>query len=436
MRLIRRCGPFVILIVLGPFVYAGRVTSTLQLPNPVALNALQRDTAGDVYLAGNTGSTTGLPADTADAFVAKLSGDGTVLFWTTFGGSKADYVSAMAIAPDGSISVTGSTASLDFPLTPDAAQTKFVTNSQGFTGFFVRLDATGKIRYASYLNTNYSVPAGSSAPSFSPAGITLDASGAAYITGEGSFVSTAGTLPTVQNGGWILKLNTSGKIVFGTGFIGGGIISLDSQGFIYIVGSADPSFSLPITPGAFQTIVTSNSCGGNALIGIPCGHQYVVKLDPTCSKVIYATWISGSHGAGPAAMALDSGGNLIVAGSTPSTDYPVPPGAYQTSSFAGLPPRDTTPAFGGQSLEIPVTGCVTKLNSKGSGLIFSTFIGGSSLESISSMAIDPAGRIYLGGIVSSPDFPGLPAVPNARPPSHVYPVPFLTPLGAVGRRLP
>jgi hypothetical protein len=132
-----------------------------------------------------------LPANTADAFVARLSSDGTVQFWTAFGGSKADYVSAMAIAPDGSISVTGSTASLDFPLTPDAAQTKFVTNSQGFTGFFVQLDATGKIRYASYLNTNYSVPAGSSAPSFRPAGIALDASGAAYITGEGSFVSTA-----------------------------------------------------------------------------------------------------------------------------------------------------------------------------------------------------------------------------------------------------
>src|SRR5437879_11569048 len=117
----------------------------------------------------------------------------------------------MAIAPDGSISVTGSTASLDFPLTPDAAQTGFITNSQGFTGFFVRLDATGKVRYASFLNTNYSAPAGSSAPSFSPAGITLDTLGATYITGQGSFVSTAGALPTVQNGGWILKLDASGK---------------------------------------------------------------------------------------------------------------------------------------------------------------------------------------------------------------------------------
>ena len=81
-----------------------------------------------------------------------------MLYWTTFGGSKADYVRAMAIAPDGSISVVGSTASLDFPLTPDAAQTQFITGSDGTTGFFVRLDAVGKVRYSSYLNTNYRFP--------------------------------------------------------------------------------------------------------------------------------------------------------------------------------------------------------------------------------------------------------------------------------------
>ncbi len=70
---------------------------------------MQQDAAGNVYLAGNTGSTpdfTSDPAGSSDAFVAKLSRAGTVLFWTTFGGSKADGVRAMALAPDGSISVS------------------------------------------------------------------------------------------------------------------------------------------------------------------------------------------------------------------------------------------------------------------------------------------------------------------------------------------
>lgn len=192
---IRRGGAIVAFLLLGASVAsAGRVTAIFPLAKPVSVGALQQDTAGNVYLAGYTGSTQGSPPDFWDAFVAKLSSAGTVLFWTTFGGSKTDYVRALAIAPDGSISVVGSTASLDFPLTPDAAQTQFITGSDGTTGFFVRLDAVGKVRYSSYLNTNVSVPPGSPAPQFSPTGLTLDAAGAAYINGAGSFTSTPGSL--------------------------------------------------------------------------------------------------------------------------------------------------------------------------------------------------------------------------------------------------
>ncbi len=256
MSLIRRRGFSVAAIfVLGPLAYAGNVTATFPLPKPGTVSVSQQDAAGNVYLAGNTGTTSDVASDSSvssDAFVTKLSSTGTVIFRTTFGGSKADGVRAMAIAPDGSISVVGSTASLDFPLTPDAAQTQFVTNNQGFTGFFVRLDATGKVRYSSYLNTNYSVPAGTSAPSFDAVGLTLDAAGAAYISGVGSFVSTSNALPMVANAGWILKLDTNGKIVFGTGAIGGKI-ALDRQGFIYVVG--DPPTALlicPLLPAPFR----------------------------------------------------------------------------------------------------------------------------------------------------------------------------------------
>jgi uncharacterized protein (TIGR03437 family) len=427
----RRGGAIVTFLLLGAsLASAGRVTATFPLPKPVSVGAFQQDAAGNVYLAGYTG-----PPDSSDAFVAKLSSSGTVLFWTTFGGSKADYVRAMAIAPDGAISLVGSTASLDFPLTPDAAQTQFITGSDGTTGFFVRLDAVGKVRYSSYLNTNVSVPPGSPAPQFSPTGLTLDAAGDAYINGVGSFTSTPGALPTVANAGWILKLDASGKMVFGTGFIGGRI-GLDSQGFIYVVGASDSDFALPVTPGAFQTAIPPLSgCGGNAFIGIPCLHQYAAKLDPTASKLIYATWISGTNGAVPAALAVDSAGNVTVAGVTASRDYPVTPGAYQTTNFTTHPPSDTTSVFGGAPYSLPVTGYVTKLNSTGSGLVFSTYVGGSSVDSIGSIATDSAGRIYLGGVAKSPDFPGLSVVPDACRPSYVYPLAFATRLSADGSSL-
>jgi uncharacterized protein (TIGR03437 family) len=134
-------------------------------------------------------------------------------------------------------------------------------------------------------------------------------------------------------------------------------------------------------------------------------------------------------------MAVDSAGNVTVAGVTASRDYPVTPGAYQTTNFTTLPPRDTTSVFGGTSYNLPVTGYVTKLNATGSGLVFSTYLGGSSVDSISSMVTDSAGRIYLGGVAESPDLPGLSAVPDACRPSYFYPRAFATRLSADGSSL-
>ena len=127
----RRCFPVATLLLIGGLTYAGRVTATFPLPNPVSIRAFQQDTAGNVYFIGNAGSA---PSGSSDVVVAKLSSTGTVLFWTTFGGSGDDYGVAMAIAADGSINVTGTTTSLDFPVTPDAAQAKFVSGNAS-TGF-------------------------------------------------------------------------------------------------------------------------------------------------------------------------------------------------------------------------------------------------------------------------------------------------------------
>jgi hypothetical protein len=430
MRLIaRRVAPVVTLLLFASVGHAGRVTAIFPLPSG-AIAALQQDTAGNIYLAGNTGTTTVPSGDSADAVVTKLSSAGTVLFRTTFGGSKADWVTAMAIAPDGTISVIGPTASPDFPLTPDAAQTQFGTNGQ--TSFFVRLDATGKVIYSSYLTSTY---AGASFPPFNPRGITLASTGAAYITGDGSFVSTAGALPMVANAGWVIKLDASGKMVFGTGFIGGSKIAVDSQGFIYLVGSANSQSVLPFTPGAFQTKVAFSICGGDLQLGIGCTHQYVVKLSPTAGNLVYATWVSGTYGANPAAVAVDASGNVTVAGGTASADYPVTPGAYQLTNFSTVVPRDNVVIVGATAIIVPSTGYVTKLNATGTGLIFSTYLGGSSVDAISSMSIDASGRAYLGGIASSTDFPGLSVIPGACRPSYVYPTAFATRLSMDGSSL-
>jgi uncharacterized protein (TIGR03437 family) len=97
------------------------------------------------------------------------------------------------------------------------------------TGFFARLDSNGNLVYATYLN-------GSSLalPQFSPRflGITTDASGNAYLTGQGLFGSTPGALPLVNSYGsgfFVIKLDATGKIVFTTAAVGGTSIAVDGQ---------------------------------------------------------------------------------------------------------------------------------------------------------------------------------------------------------------
>jgi uncharacterized protein (TIGR03437 family) len=421
---------FLVILLAMPSGYAGRVDRILSLPNQSVVSDLKRDPMGNLYLAGYGPSS--IAGHGMDAFVAKLSSDGEVLFWTAFGGTQDETLNAVALVPDGSTVVVGQTSSLDFPVTSDAAQRQGVPIA---TGFFARLNASGTVVYASYLNGN--VP--SSIP-FNPRDLALDSVGAAYITGHGAFKSTSGTLPApadTPNGDhlFILKLDAAGKLVFGTGSIGGDRIALDSHAFIYVAGEEPADFPIPITPGAYQSAAQFRICSTSGPFAFPCEDQFIAKVDETASNLIYTTWLSGSSGAAPVALLVDPAGDVIVGGSTQSPDYPATIGAYQPVSFATSPPSQNPPLLQSQSPVIPVTGYVTKLNSTGTDLIFSTFLGGSSQDVVTSLALDAAGSIYIGGFSSSPDFPGLDVVPAGCRPSYIYPVPFVTRLSEDGSSL-
>ena len=163
------------ILLVAPLGYASRVGPFVALPNQPTVNAFQRDATGNLYLAGSS---------TSGAFVAKLSSTGSVLFWTTLGGSSETL--AMAVSSDGSITAIGGTSSAVFPVTANAAQSVY----PGFnTGFFARLGTDGKVLYASYLNSNTS-----GANFFTPHDLVVDSTGASYITGQGLFASTSGAL--------------------------------------------------------------------------------------------------------------------------------------------------------------------------------------------------------------------------------------------------
>ncbi|HXJ40979.1 MAG TPA: hypothetical protein VNH18_16985, partial [Bryobacteraceae bacterium] len=122
-------------------------TVLANLPN-TGVNAVRVDAAGNIYIAGFQG--TASASDTWDAFVAKLSPDGSkVLYSTRFAGAKSDYAVALEIDSSGGAYILGQTLSPDFPTTQGALQT---TSPESSTQAFVaKLDAQGKVVYATLI---------------------------------------------------------------------------------------------------------------------------------------------------------------------------------------------------------------------------------------------------------------------------------------------
>lgn len=261
---------------------------------------------------------------------------------------------------------------------------------------------------------------------------------------DGVFATSPGAVTgtTADNGEtFIVELNAAGSAapVAISGF-GGRAIAVDPQGNIYAAGAFFDSPE-PTTPGAFQTTVPQNLCstGGFAGIGTAyCPYQHIAKISPAGTQLIFATYIDGTYGASPSAIAVDAAGNVIVAGSTNSPDYPTTPRAYQPEFFAN-PSFTYEPPF--LVVGPASAGDITKLNAAASGLIWSTLLSGSASsssalgDSISAMAIDSSGNILVSGRASSSDFPGLWLTPVASRPSTPGGVGFVTRLSPDGTTL-
>jgi hypothetical protein len=160
-------------------------------------------------------------------------------------------------------------------------------------------------------------------------------------------------------------------------------MAVDSAGEAYVTGSTSagnntaPDF--PTTPGSYL----SSSPVGNYTTT-----AFVSKLNASGTALLYSTYLA--PGAIAAKIALDSSGNAIIVGSTTSKTYPVTAGAFQSTNKAA---SGSDNAF------------VTKLNASGSALIFSTFLGGSTSDAATGLALNSAGDIYISGIAYSTDFP-------------------------------
>jgi len=353
-----------------------------------------------------------------NAFVTKLNSTLSGLVYSTYlGGSGEDGGNAIAVDTSGRAYVTGFTSSSNFP-TKSAYQKTFAKNATDNASVFVtKLNSTGsKLLYSTYLGGSGDDEGN---------GIALDASSNAYVTGSTSssnFPTTKGVFQkTLANqtgtNAFVSKINTTQKgkksLVYSTYLGGSGkdvgnAIAVRPSGRVYVTGfTRSPNF--PTTPGAFQTTSTK-------LVSTHA-NVFVTKLNSNGSKLLYSTYLGGSGNDEGNGIAVDTVGNGYVTGFTSSSNFPTTPGAFQTT-FANNASNNVF---------------ITKLNSQGSGLLYSTYLGGSGDDEGNGIAIDLVGNAYVTGFTSSSNFPTTPGTQTTLGGAEYNA--FLTKLNAAGSGL-
>lgn len=284
------------------------------------------DTSGNAYVTGYTHSAN-FPttpsvlqphlAGNADAFVSKLNATGTALAYSTYlGGFDNDSGGGIAINASGNAYIAGGTRSTNFPVTPGSLQTALIGNENAFV---TELNSAGSaLVYSTYLGAGED----------SGGRIVVDTLGSAYVvgaTGRSDFPVTSGAFQTVYRGSadvFVAKLNPAGSALVYSTYVGGREndgadgIALDAAGNAYITGRT-LSDDFPRTPDALP-IPFSRSA-----------EVFVSKLNATGSNLLYSTYLGGSWDEGSAGIAVDSSGNVYVAGYTVSSDFPTTSNAFQ-----------------------------------------------------------------------------------------------------------
>ncbi len=329
------------------------------------VNAIAVDRQGDAVIVGDTVSfdfpgTSGFGGH----YIVKLNPEGTGLIYATYFGQIGDFgdqTNGVSVDGSGNAYVAGSTVET-MPVTTGAYKSTR-TENEFSTGFVLEFGATGNLIYGTYLGGT----AGDSVNA-----IAVDTLGNAYVAGETTStdfpVTTSGACSANQDA-FIAILNASGTALLKSACLGGSsadsanALAIDSNADIFIAGNT-ASKDLPATTGTFQ----------NALNGTENGFVAKLSSDLTIS---WLTYLGGSASDTVSRLALDSAGNVTVAGYYTSSDFPTTPNSYQAPS---------SPDCGFSSF-------VTRLNPAGTALVFSGLFG-----SVGGIVLDPASSItYIGG---------------------------------------
>ncbi len=352
-------------------------------------NGIAIDGAGNAYVVGTTFSNN-LPllnalypslSGTKDAFILKLSPDGSYAIYSTYlGGENTEHGADIALDCLSNVYVSGSTTSPDFP-TVNA----FDPNIWGYGGIYIgdafifKMSADGsQVIYSTYLGGDdweYGQ------------GITADCLGNAYVTG-GTYSINFPVInaiypypsgPVINCDAFIFKLSSDGSHAIFSTYLGGNgydegyDLAVDELGYVYVTGQTG-SNDFPIENALYPNLLGTNDA-------------FIFKLNPDGNQVVYSTYLGGSNQEPPGSkIAVDNLGNAYVTGTTYSNDFPIDNALFPTL-------LGTNDAF------------VFKLNPDGNQVVYSTYLGGNNGDSGNGIAVDSSGNTYVAGTTSSNDIP-------------------------------
>lgn len=333
---------------------------------------------GSVYVTGQTLSpnfpvTPGAYQTTKnldyDIIVSNMDASASALLFSTFlGGDGRDELPDISLGTDGTIYITGTIESENFPVTPDVVQSNY---PGGKTVFITRLNAEASaLIFSTYLG-------GSGADAGKA--IVVDQDHNAYVTGyslSSNFPVTPSNINYENGSLFITKINQSGSALIYSVRIGNGQgfgLDIDIAGKAFVTGYIYSEDYFPITPGAFQTAGTGYYCA------------FATVINPDASQILASTYLTGDWQDFGRVICVAENGDIIVGGYTDSEDFPTTPGAFQTTT------QGNKDIF------------VVRLNASCTEMIWGTLLGAGDDEYLYGMTLDQNENVIFTGVTRSDD---------------------------------
>lgn len=319
------------------------------------IQSMQLTPNGDVIFTGNTSAqdfptTAGCMQSTYgggtnDAFLTRLSSDGSKLIYSTyFGGTGDDKAADLSVNAAEDVYLVGSTSNSNFPLTIGAQGPFKYTNSDAMDGFVARIQKDGKKLLWSKMMGGNDIDAFE--------GLYVNSNDELYIAGyskSGNFYTTPNCLQATNNGGYdhvVVKMNKAGTNVYFSTYLGGSADDVFYPGYYFwnsnvricanvkdeaIIGGATKSTNYPVTADAIQ--LTNNAKSNPWACNLA-----ITKLSYDGSKILYGTYFGGSYYEYPTVLKvkkISCMSSILYGGITLSKDYPTTKGVFHEKGKTG-----------------------------------------------------------------------------------------------------